>query len=77
MSAEPRPTILVRDVRASEKNPIARLTFGFWADRAATDTMVQVTNPIAQHLAFYVREEEKTRFIKELRAVLDTWERTK
>lgn len=72
----PDPTIAVRDIRASDKNPIARVTLGFWKDKPGQASMVQLTNPIAQHLAFYVEADRKAAFISDLRAALNEWEKT-
>lgn len=65
---------VTKDVRASEKNPIARLTIG-WVP-GQTESMVQLTSPIAQHIAFYVSNDRKPEFIAELRAALDAWEKS-
>lgn len=67
-------SIRTLDVHASEKNPLAGLTIGFWAERPGQESLVQLTNPIAQRLAFYVSDAEKKRFITELRAALTAWE---
>jgi hypothetical protein len=62
------------DVHASPKNPLAGLTIGFWAEKPSQESLVQLTNPIAQRLMFYVSDVEKARFIAELRAALTAWE---
>lgn len=62
-------------IKASEKNPIARLTVGYWNDRPGHEAMVALINPIGQQLALYVSAGEKARFIAETRAALAAWEK--
>lgn len=54
---------------------IAKLMLGYWLDKKEQEALISVTNPIGQHIAFYVRPTEKARVIKELRAALDAWEK--
>lgn len=73
----PNPAIAVLDVRArsgGQKDSIARLTIGYWCDKPKQESMVQLTNPIGQHVAFYVQDDEKKRFIDEMRKLLAAWE---
>lgn len=71
------PSIAVLDVRArsgSQKDSIARFTLGYWVDAPKRESMLQLTNPIGQHVAFYVHDDEKKRVIDEMRAMLTAWE---
>jgi hypothetical protein len=68
------PTIAVLDVRA-RKDSIARLAVGYRiGQQLKQESLVQLTNPIGQHLAFYVHDDEKKRFIDEMRKLLAAWE---
>jgi hypothetical protein len=70
------PTNVVVTHVHERKASIARLSLGYWTDRPGSETLVQLTNPIGQHIALYVHANEKARFIDEVRKMLAAWEKS-
>ncbi len=61
-------------VRASEKNTIAKVTFAFVS--GAHESEVSLVTPVGKQATLYVSAAEKVRFIADMRAALDAWEKT-